>query len=303
MITKKKNLVYFGSPDFSANILQNLLKDKSLPFNITAIVTQPDQPSSRGQKMTPSPVAQLAQQHDLPVYKPKQLNSANLDHLKLLKPELFLVVAYGKILPQSWLDTPSLGTFNLHFSLLPKYRGGLCVSEAIKNGDSKTGVTLIQLDTHMDHGPIIGQIDQDIDINHNVTDLLTKLTSTGTSLLQQQLPLIASKKHSLTPQDHSKATHTPLTSTRTKKSAFIPWDTIKLSLKGKQSIKTHHLISSLNPQPGAWTKINIKQKEYIFKIIHSHIDQDKLIIDTIQLPSKQPTSWQAFLSGHPVPFS
>jgi len=303
MTTKKKNLIYFGSPDFSANILQALLKDKNLPFNIVAIVTQPDQPAKRGQKLTPSPVAQLAQKHNLPIYKPEKLDSSNLDHLKLLKPDLFLVVAYGKIIPQPWLDTPSLGTFNLHFSLLPKYRGGLCVSEAIKNGDSKTGVTLIQLDTDMDHGPIIAQIDQNIDINDNVSDLLIKLTSTGTTLLQQQLSLIASQKHSSTPQDHSKATYTPLTSTRNKKSAFIPWNTIKLALKGKQSLKIHQLINSLNPQPGAWTKISIKQKEYVLKIIRTHLDQDKLVIDTIQLPSKQPTSWQAFLSGHPVPFS
>lgn len=303
MTKASKNLIYFGSPDFSANILQNLLQDTSLPFNIVAVVTQPDQPSKRGQKMTPSPVAQLAQKHDLPVYKPQQLDTANLDHLKLLKPDLFLVVAYGKILPQSWLDTPPLETFNLHFSLLPQYRGGLCVSEAIKNGDPKTGVTLIQLDADMDHGPIVAQKKQDIDINDNVSDLLTKLTSTGTSLLQQQLPLIASNQHSLTPQNHSQTTYTPLTSTRTKKSAFIPWNTIKLALNGKQSLKTHHLICSLNPQPGAWTKIISKQKEYIFKIIRTHIDQDKLVIDTIQLPSKQPTSWQAFLSGHPFPFS
>ncbi len=301
MTTKKKNLIYFGSPDFSANILQTLLKNSSLPFNIIAVVTQPDQPTKRGQKLTPSPVAQLAQQHDLPVYKPTKLDNSNLDHLKLLKPDLFLVVAYGKIIPQSWLDTPSLGTFNLHFSLLPQYRGGLCVSEAIKNGDSHTGVTLIQLDADMDHGPIVTQTKQDIDINDNVSDLLTKLTSTGTTLLQQQLPLIASQKHSLTPQDHSQASYTPLTSTRTKKSAFIPWNTIKLALKGKQSLKTHHLICSLNPQPGAWTKVISNKKEFVLKIIRTHLDNDNLIIDTIQLPSRQPTSWQSFLSGHPVP--
>lgn len=303
MTTKKKNLVYFGSPDFSANILQALLKDSSLPFNVIAVITQPDQPAKRGQKLTPSPVAQLAQQHDLPVYKPTKLDDSNLNHLKILKPDLFLVVAYGKIIPQSWLDTPSLGTFNLHFSLLPQYRGGLCVSEAIKNADPHTGVTLIQLDADMDHGPIVAQTNQTIDINDNVTDLLTKLTSTGIILLQQQLPLIAFKKHSLTPQDHSQTTYTPLTSTRTKKSAFIPWNTIKLALKGKRSLKTHHLISSLNPQPGAWTKITSNQKEYTLKIIRTHLDQNKLVIDTIQLPSRQPTSWQSFLSGHPVPTS
>ena len=297
----KKNLVYFGSPDFSADILQALLTSKNLPFNLTAVVTQPDQPAKRGQKLTPSPVAQIASEHNLPVYKPQKLDSNNLDHLKLLKPDLFLVVAYGQIIPQSWLNTPSLGTFNLHFSLLPKYRGGLCVSEAIKNGDSKTGVTLIQLDTDLDHGPIVAQSKQNIDINDNVTDLLKKLTTTGTSLLQQQLPLIASQKHSSTPQNHSEATYTPLTSTRTKKSAFIPWNTIKLALSGKQAIKTHHLIRSLNPQPGAWTTIISNQKEISLKIIRTYLEKDQLVIDSVQLPSRQPISWQAFLSGHPVP--
>jgi len=300
-MTTKKNLVYFGSPDFSARILTSLLQDKNLPFNIVAVVTQPDQPAKRGQQLTPSPVAQVAQQHDLPIYKPSQLNQANLDHLTILKPDLFLVVAYGRIIPQSWLDTPSLGTFNLHFSLLPKYRGGLCVSEPLKHGDHSTGVTLIQLDADMDHGPIVSQTKVNIDINDNVADLTDKLTSTGVDLLLNQLPLISNNTHTLTPQKHSQATYTPKTSTRTRQSAFIPWNTIKLALSGKQAIKTHHLIRSLNPQPGAWTEVTSRNKKLTLKILRTHLEKDKLVIDSVQLPSRQPTSWSSFLSGHPVP--
>ncbi|HEX9008407.1 MAG TPA: methionyl-tRNA formyltransferase, partial [Patescibacteria group bacterium] len=135
----KPNLIYIGSPEFSAQILEHLLTTGIV--NVVGVVTQPDKPQGRKQLIVPSPVAQMAANYDLPVFKPAKLDEANLSHLKLLKPDIFLVVSYGKIIPQSWLDLPTIGTFNIHFSLLPKYRGALCISEAIKNQDVETGVT------------------------------------------------------------------------------------------------------------------------------------------------------------------
>ncbi|MFZ2202479.1 MAG: formyltransferase family protein, partial [Microgenomates group bacterium] len=116
-----KNLVYFGSPDFSAQILQSLLPPSKL-VRVVGVVTAPDKPRGRKQILTPSPVAQTAAKHDLPVFKPAKLDDANFSHLSLLKPDIFLVVSYGKIIPRSYLNTPTIGTFNIHFSLLPKYR-------------------------------------------------------------------------------------------------------------------------------------------------------------------------------------
>src|SRR5689334_3526216 len=139
---QKKKLIYFGSPDFAGQILETLLNHPDI--DVVGVVTQPDKPLGRQQILTPSPVAQIADKHELPIFKPEKLDDNNLAHIKLLKPDLFLVVAYGKIIPQTWLNTPTLKTLNIHFSLLPKYRGALCVSEALKNGDLETGVTLME---------------------------------------------------------------------------------------------------------------------------------------------------------------
>lgn len=117
------NLVYFGSPSFSADILESLITNPPENIKVVAVVTNPDRPTGRHQRLSPSPVAQLAQQHHLPIFKPDKLNSSNLAHIKLLNPHLFLIAAYGKIIPPDWLDLPQIAPLNLHFSLLPQYRG------------------------------------------------------------------------------------------------------------------------------------------------------------------------------------
>ena len=116
------NLVYFGSPSFSADILDSLITTPPEGIKVVAVVTNPDRPTGRKQILTPSPVAQLAQQYHLPIFKPDKLESSNLAHIKLLNPHIFLVAAYGKIIPTDWLNLPQIAPLNLHFSLLPRYR-------------------------------------------------------------------------------------------------------------------------------------------------------------------------------------
>src|SRR3989339_2165447 len=188
-----KNLVYFGSPDFSAQILESVI-DSGI-VNVVGVVTTPDMPQGRKQILTPSPVCLTAQKYDLPVFKPTKLDDVNLAHIRLLKPDIFLAVSYGKIIPRSWIETPNIGTFNVHFSLLPKYRGALCISEAIKNQDTETGVTLMVMDEGMDTGPIISQEKISIDINDNCETLTNKLTQVGIKLLATQLPFITTNNH------------------------------------------------------------------------------------------------------------
>lgn len=308
-----KNLIYFGSPEFSAQILKSIIKnsppyeggDKEGVCRVVAVCTQSDKPLGRKQIMTPSPVAITASLYDLPVFKPEKLDDANLSHLKLLKPDIFLVVSYGKIIPKTWLTAPTIGCFNLHFSLLPKYRGALCISEAIKNQDHETGVTLMVMDKGLDTGPIISQSKITIDINDNCETLTNKLTQEGIKLLSQYLPLLISGKYQITPQDNSIATYTPTTKSRSHTTAFIPWPEIQYAMSHTPSaMKTHALIRSLNPDPGAWTKIPVSSSqnkvssEIEIKIIKTKLDTKYLILDTIQLPGKQPISWQNFLSGH-----
>ncbi len=331
---KMKNLVYFGSPEFSAQILESIIKSKSV--NVVGVVTTPDKPTGRKQLLTPSPLALLAEHYHLPTYKPAKLDEANLAHLKLLKPDIFLVVSYGKIVPQSWLDTPSLGTFNVHFSLLPKYRGALCISESLKNQDTETGVTLMEMDALLDHGDIIAQQKVTIDINDNVSTLITKLTQAAKEILEHKLPEICAQNYAKTPQDESLATFTPSHRTQTHATAFIPWNTIKNALtseNSKLSSETHALIRSLNPEPGAWTiipkspvgvdpRVDPKSTPTEIKILKTSLinsslrggnptvypgqqagwqsHSTKLIIETVQMPGKQPISWKQFLSGHPL---
>ncbi len=291
----KPNLIYFGSPEFSALILESIIKTDLV--NVVGVVTAPDKPTGRKLTLTPSPVAVLAGLYDLPVYKPSKLDDANLAHLCLLKPDIFLVVSYGKIIPSSYLSAPRLGTFNIHFSLLPKYRGALCISEAIKNEDSETGVTLMEMDALLDHGPIISQTKVSIDINDNTAILTTKLTQAAMQLLADKLPEICAQTYSKKAQDESQVTFTPSHKTLTRQTAFIPFEKILIAQNGIDSSALHALIRSLNPDPGAWTKINDQE----IKILDTSLDNGKLILNTVQLPGKSPISWKQYLQGHPLP--
>ncbi len=282
---KPIKLVYLGTPDFSATILDSIIKNPNI--NVVGVVTQPDKPKGRKMIPTASPVAQLAEKHNIPVFKPSKLDQSNLQHIKLLKADIFLTAAYGQIVPPSWLELPKIACLNIHFSLLPKYRGALCVSEPIKNQDKTTGVTLMQMDEQLDHGPIIAKLKQDIDINDNVETLTQKLTQKAIALLRVQ-PSWRVEPSNLQPQNHKKATFTPGPKTRTRQSAYIK----SLTTNGPE---LHALIRSLNPDPGAWTKINNQD----VKIIKTQLGKDnKLEIITVQLPGKNPISWQQFQSGH-----
>jgi len=292
-----KNLVYFGSPEFSAEILESILKSKLV--NVVAVVTPPDKPTGRKQILTPSPVALLAEDHNLPAYKPSKLDDANLAHLKLLKPDIFLVVSYGKIIPRAWLELPSLGTFNIHFSLLPKYRGALGISEAIANQDRESGVTLMEMDEGLDHGAIIKQSRVTIDLDDDVAKLTTKLTQAAKELLNHSLPEICAGNYTKTAQDDTQATFTKSHKSVTRESAFVPFVKI-FNASGKDAYETHALIRSLNPEPGAWTSVSTSEQSIDIKILKTKITNDRLEILEVQMPGKQPISWKQFLSGHKI---
>jgi len=270
---KPLKLIYFGTPDFSGQILESLIKNSNI--NVVGVVTKP----------TASLVIQLAGKHNIPLFKPNKLDQSNLQHIKLLNADIFLVAAYGQIIPKTWLETPKIACLNIHFSLLPKYRGALCVSEAIRNQDKQTGVTLMKMDEKLDHGPIITQEKLTININDNVTTLTQKLTQLAISLLSGVQPLWEVEPQK--PQNHKRATYTPSLTTRTRQSAFIP------NFRTKNPQKLHALIRSLNPDPGAWTKINGQE----LKILETNLNKNELEIIRVQLPGKTPISWQQFLAG------
>jgi len=287
----KKNLVYFGSAQFTADIFESLMENKIV--NVVGVVTTPDRPVGRKKIITPSPLALAAQKYDLPVYKPEKLDSANLAHIKLLKPDIFLVVAYGQYFNQDWLKAPTLKTLNIHFSLLPKYRGALCISEALLNGDKETGVTLMEMSEKLDAGPIIAQIKIEISQADDCRILTAKLRDASIQLLRYELPIYLDGAVSACPQDESQATYTASYKTKTRQNAFIEWEKITKALEKNTDIdfkwQVHNFIRSNNPEPGAWTTYQGKEMK-ILKT--SLIIDNNFYLDIVQFPGKDPVSWQ-----------
>ncbi|HAB92120.1 MAG TPA: methionyl-tRNA formyltransferase, partial [Pseudomonas sp.] len=146
-------IVFAGTPEFAASHLQALLDSE---HSVIAVYTQPDRPAGRGQKLTPSPVKQLASKHDIPVLQPINLRSAEAQQeLARFNADLMVVVAYGLILPQAVLDSPRLGCINSHASLLPRWRGAAPIQRAIEAGDTESGITVMQMEAGLDTGPML----------------------------------------------------------------------------------------------------------------------------------------------------
>jgi len=293
-----KNLVYFGSAQFTADIFESLMENKVV--NIVGVVTTPDRPLGRKQVITPSPLALAAEKYDLPVYKPERLDEANLAHIKLLKPDIFLVVAYGQYFDQSWLSSPSLKTLNIHFSLLPKYRGALCISEPLLNGDKETGVTLIEMGEKLDAGPIISQVKVEISQADNCQILTAKLRDASMQLLKYELPIYLDGAVGSYPQDDSQATYTASYKTKTRQNAYIEWEKIEKALKNDTDLSfkwsVHNFIRSNNPEPGAWTIYQDKEMKIIKT---SLIIDNNFYLDIVQFPGKDPIPWQKFSKTSP----
>ena len=157
-------IVFAGTPEFAARPLRALLdQGKALGLEVIAVYTQPDRPAGRGRKLSPSPVKQVALEHDLPVYQPENLKSAQAQtELAALKPDLMVVIAYGLILPQAVLDLAPRGCVNLHASLLPRWRGAAPIQRAIEAGDTRTGLCLMQMEAGLDTGPVLATEVMDI---------------------------------------------------------------------------------------------------------------------------------------------
>lgn len=170
-------LVFAGTPDFAAEHLQALLGGA---HQVVAVYTQPDRPAGRGQKLMPSPVKQLAQEHGIPVYQPQTLRNPEAQaELAALAPDLMVVVAYGLILPQTVLDIPRLGCINSHASLLPRWRGAAPIQRAIEAGDSASGVTVMRMEAGLDTGPMLLKVTTPISAEDTGGSLHDRLAQLG----------------------------------------------------------------------------------------------------------------------------
>lgn len=196
---KDLNMVFMGTPDLAATVLQALLEDG---YKVSAVVTQPDKPKGRGKALAFSPVKELALKHNIPVLQPERAkDEAFVEELRAFKPDIITVAAYGKILPKAILDMPKYGCINVHTSLLPDYKGAAPIQWAVLNGEKETGVTIMYMDEGCDTGDIINAERITIAADETGGGLHDKLAVLGGELLVRTLPSILDGSCSRTPQE------------------------------------------------------------------------------------------------------
>ena len=203
-------IVFMGTPEFAVASLKRLVEDG---HEICGVFTQPDKPKNRGMKLVFPPVKEFALSQGLPVFQPESMKEESaVELLRSLKPELSVVAAYGQILPEEALQVPTLGSINVHASLLPRYRGAAPINWAILNGETETGVTIMHMAKKLDAGDIVTVRRTPIDPNEDAETLFARLAELGAQLLSETIPLIESGAATRTPQDEAQSTYAPMLS-------------------------------------------------------------------------------------------
>ncbi|MDO8643780.1 MAG: methionyl-tRNA formyltransferase, partial [bacterium] len=298
-------IIFLGSPEIALPCLQALVPSGE---QVLAVVSQPDRPAGRGQQLTPPPVAQYANEKKIPLLQPEKIGEI-FESLQSLKPDLMVVVAYGQYIPKKILALPSGGCLNIHFSLLPQYRGAAPIHWVLINNEEKTGVTSMKVTEKMDAGPIYLQQEVPIRPEDNVTILGQRLANKGAELLLETIDGL--KRGALSPyeQEESESCWAPLLK---KEMGQIDWTRPAKVLAS--------LIRGTNPWPGAYTFIDRKR----FKIysaeavvakgkqlpgtvletgpkgIQVACGQGALLLREVQIEGGRPLMSEEFLKGHPL---
>lgn len=307
--TPKVRVVFMGTPALSATLLEALIVQG---YNIVGVVTKPDRPIGRKQTVEESPVKETALKHNLPILQPEKIDATALLEIQNWKPDVVVVAAYGKILPESLLSLPGFGCVNFHTSLLPKWRGASPIQNAILSGATETGVTIMLMDKGMDTGDILTQKTVPIDPDDTTPTLTDKLLVAGQALLLETLPLWIERHITPTKQDNEKATLCQLIE---RSDGHIMWSDDAESI--------YHRYRALYPWPGVftyWKKadnlLRLKlltlsyQKENptlpqplgaVFEIdgkIGIQTSIGVIFPETVQLEGKTPVSIKEFLLGN-----
>jgi methionyl-tRNA formyltransferase len=206
-MSPRLRVVFFGSPEFAVPSLAAVAER----HEVVTVVSQPDRPAGRGKHLTPPPVKELALKLGLPVQQPTTLKTpAFVEGLIALQPDLFVVVAYGRILPVPVLEVPRLGPWNVHGSLLPRYRGAAPIQWSIIRGESKTGIGIMRMEAGLDTGPVASSAETPISDEDTAGTLAARLAQLGAALLVETIPRIADGSAIVVPQDHAQATLAPM---------------------------------------------------------------------------------------------
>ncbi len=233
-------ILFMGTPDFAAKSLEMLLEAEA---DIVGVISQPDKPKGRGHKLMPTEVKEVALKYGCNVFQPETLkNNAILDLLNELDPEIIIVAAYGKILPEYILNYPKYGCINVHASLLPKYRGAAPIQRAIIDGEEETGITIMKMEKGLDTGDILTVSKTKINEYETAEELFDRLSVIGGELLIKTLPMIENNEISPIKQNDSEATYASMIS---REDGEIEWK--------RESKDIINLIYGLNSWPLAWT--------------------------------------------------
>lgn len=299
-------IVFMGTPDFAAASLDALLKNG---YNIAGVFTQPDKAKGRGMEISFSPVKELALENEIPVFQPaKMRDGAALSILQSLKPDLVVVVAYGRILPDDILSVPPLGTINVHGSLLPRYRGAAPIQWSVLNGDEKTGVTTMYLSSEMDAGDIIFSEETEIGEYETSGELYDRLKKLGAELLIKTVRAIEAGCAPRTPQDETQATYVSMLD-----KSLSPLDFTK---PARAVVKW---VCGLQPWPVASAELGgVVLKIYSARLTHRHTeavpgsivstgkdgieiacgDGETVLLTEVQAPGKKRMPAEDYLRGH-----
>lgn len=307
MSSQPLRIIFMGTPDFAAATLQALIDG---PDEVVAVVTQPDRAKGRGKKLTPPPVKVLAEAADIPVLQPTKIKTEEFRNgLLTYRPNLFVVCAYGRILPKSLLELAPLGCINVHGSLLPFYRGAAPIQWAIINGEQETGVTIIQMNAGMDTGDILLKAAMHIEPGETAGSLFTRLAELGCVTLLKAIKGLKEETLISVPQDDSLATLAPMLK---KDDGLIDWR--------KDAKEIECLIRGLDPWPTAFCflddrRVRLFSPEVVYKASDAPpgtvLQADKrgilvactnncLLIKEIQPQGKKRMPVESFLCGHPI---
>lgn len=262
-------MIFMGTPDFACPTLRKLI---DLNENLVAVVTQPDRPKGRGQKLMPPPVKELAVKHGIPVYQPLKVREADfVELIRRLEPDVIVVVAFGQILPKALLDIPQHGCINVHASLLPRYRGAAPLNWCIINGETETGATTMLMDPGLDTGPMLLQKKTDIGENEDIVSLHDRMAVLGAELLAETLSRL--QAGDITPQPQSNE-NTCYASMLKKEDGLIDWH--------KDARAIHDQVRGMSVWPGAYTFLG----EQVLKIYRTLVGSGSGTPGTVLKSSK-----------------
>jgi methionyl-tRNA formyltransferase len=241
--TTTLRIAFFGTPEFAVPTLEALIRSD---HSVIGVVSQPDRPKGRGAHVVATPVKAIAAASNLPVLQPERLKEPSFrDAFTRWRPDLGVVAAYGKILPEWLIAIPRLGMINVHASLLPRYRGAAPIQRAVVAGDSETGVTIMRIVKELDAGPVFARVVRPLPADATSVDVERDLAATGAELLVTVVDAMARGQAREEPQDDALATYAPKI---TKEEAEVQWK--------RSAWEIHNQVRGLTPWPHAWTHVD-----------------------------------------------